>query len=62
MKEKIKVLEFDKYEIGVLINALICFNNKLLEEGKLVDPVHELLEKIVNTPEKKRFFKGGEAR
>ena len=53
MKENIKVLEFDKYEVGILTNALICFRNKLIEEERITDPVDELLIKVVETPEKK---------
>ena len=53
MKEKVKVLELDKYEIGVLTNALICFRNKLIEEQRITDPVDELIIKVVETPEKK---------
>ena len=32
MKEEIKVLELDKYELGILINALNEFRNKLVLE------------------------------
>ena len=32
MKENIKVLELDKYEIGILINALNEFRNQLLKK------------------------------
>ena len=34
MKDEIKVLELDKYELGILINALNEFRNKLIQEGK----------------------------
>ena len=31
MKDEIKVLELDKYELGILINALNEFRNKLIQ-------------------------------
>ena len=34
MKENIKVLELDKYEIGILINALNEFRNQLLKQQR----------------------------
>lgn len=34
MKEEIKVLELDKYELGILINALNEFRNKMIKEGQ----------------------------
>ena len=34
MKEEIKVLELDKYELGILINALNEFRNKMIQMKK----------------------------
>ena len=56
MKEDVKVFEFDKYEFGILVNSLVCFNNKLLEENKDNEPVADLLRKIVEEPLKKNAF------
>ena len=46
MKDEIKVLELDKYELGILINALNEFRNKLIKQGRYTDPVDELILKI----------------
>ena len=52
----VKVLELDKYEEGLIINALNEFRNKLIEEGKDATFVDELLLKVLTLPEKKRLF------
>lgn len=52
----VKVLELDKYEEGLIINALNEFRNKLIEEGKDTTFVDELLLKVLNLPEKKECF------
>ena len=62
MNEGIKVLELDKYELGILINALNEFRNMLLKENRITDPVDELLIKSINAPEKKLFRKVFETR
>ena len=57
MKENIKVLELDKYEIGILINALNEFRNKLISEKKSTDDINYILNKFICAPEKKpRWF------
>ncbi len=55
MKE-VKVLELDKYEYGIIINALNEFRNKVLEEGKDSKPIDEILLKVLEAPDKKRMF------
>lgn len=52
----VKVLELDKYEYGIVINALNEFRNKLLEEEKDSEAVEEVLLKILEAPDKKRMF------
>ena len=52
----VKVLELDKYEEGLIINALNEFRNKLIEEGKDTTFVDDLLLKVLNLTEKKRMF------
>ena len=34
MKEYVKILELDKYEIGIIINALNDLRNKLINEDR----------------------------
>ena len=55
MKE-VKVLELDRYEYGIIINALNEFRNKVLEEGKDSEPIDEILLKVLEAPDKKRMF------
>ncbi len=55
MKE-VKVLELDKYEYGIIINALNEFRNKVLEEGKDSESIDEILLKVLEAPDKKRMF------
>ena len=54
MRETVKVLELDKYEIGIIINALNEFRNRLLREKEDTEPVDEVLLKAIDAPEKKR--------
>ena len=46
MKEEIKVLELDKYELGILINALNEFRNIIIQQGKYPEPIDELILKL----------------
>ena len=56
MKEEIKVLELDKYELGILINALNEFRNKLIQEGKETEYVDEVLLRAIDAPPKKKVL------
>ncbi len=56
MKDIIKILELDKYELGIIINALNEFRNKLIQEQRETDVVDEVLLKTLDAPEKKRYF------
>ena len=55
MKDEIKLLELDKYELGILINALNEFRNKLIKEQRETEPVDEVLLKAIDAPSKKKF-------
>lgn len=57
MSETVKVLELDKYELGIIINALNEFRNKLLKEREDTEPVDDVLLKAIDAPEKKFRFK-----
>ena len=48
MRETVKVLELDKYEIGIIINALNEFRNRLLREKEDTEPVDEVLLKAID--------------
>ncbi len=56
MKDTYKILELDKYEIGVIINALNEFRNRLIRENNETDFIDEVLLKVLDAPEKKRYF------
>lgn len=57
MNETVKVLELDKYELGIIINALNEFRNKLLKGREDTEPVDDVLLKAIDAPEKKVRFK-----
>ena len=57
MKEGVKVVQLDKYEHGILINALNEFRNKNLKFQHETGPIEELMLKVINAPEKKGFRK-----
>ena len=56
MKEEIKVLELDKYELGILINALNEFRNKMIKEGKDTEYVDEVLLRAKKKKQKKKVL------
>lgn len=56
MKEEIKVLELDKYEYGILINALNELRNKLIKEDRDTEYVDEILLRAIDAPSKKKVL------
>ena len=52
-KEEKRVLTLDKYEHGVVVNALNEMRNDLLEEQRSSDIVDEVLLKAIDAPIKK---------
>ena len=52
-KEEKRVLTLDKYEHGVVVNALNERRNDLLEEQRSTDIVDEVLLKAIDAPTKK---------
>ena len=56
MKDITKILELDKYELGIIINALNDLRNKLIREEEIPDDVDEVLLKVLDASEKKRYF------
>ena len=53
-KEEKRVLELDRYEHGVVINALNEMRNDLIGEDRPTDIVDELLLKTSDAPSRKR--------
>lgn len=60
--ENKKVIELDRYEHGLLINALNEFRTKLINEKSSTEPVDELLLKVIDAPNKKRTFTSGKVK
>lgn len=52
-KEERRVLTLDKYEHGVVINALNEMRNDLIEEQRPTDAVDDVLLKTIDAPVKK---------
>ena len=60
-KEK-RVLTLDKYEHGIVINALNEMRNDFIEEERPTDIVDEVLLKAIDAPAKKVRCRCDEAR
>lgn len=52
-KEEKRVLTLDRYEHGVVVNALNELRNDLLKEQRSTDIVDEVLLKAIDAPTKK---------
>ena len=61
-KQEKRVLTLDRYEHGVVINALNEMRNDLLEEERSTDIVDEILLKAIDTPTKKVRCRDNEER
>lgn len=61
-KEEKRVLTLDKYEHGVVINALNEMRNDLIGEERPTDIVDEILLKTIDAPVKKVRFGSREER
>ena len=57
MKEYVKILELDKYEIVIIINDLNDLSNKLINEDRDTTAVDEVLLKTLDAPEKKKSYR-----
>lgn len=54
-KDILKIIEVNKIEYGILINALNEFRNKLIREKQDTELVDEFLLKVLDAPENKRY-------
>ena len=61
-KQEKRVLTLDRYELGVVVNALNEMRNDLLEEERPTDIVDEVLLKVIDDPAKKVRCRNDEAR
>lgn len=53
MRENITVLELDKYERSIVVNALNDKRNELIKNQEDTEVIDDLLLKTIETPEKK---------
>lgn len=52
--EEQRVIKLDKYDYGIIINALNEFRTKLIRENKSTEVVNDLLLKLLNIPVKRK--------
>lgn len=57
-----RILELDRYEHGVVINALNDMRNDLIEAARSTDIVDEVLLKTIDAPSRKAKCRGDETR
>lgn len=52
--EEQRIIILNKYEYGLMINALNEFRSKLIKENKSTELVNELLLRLLNIPVRKK--------
>ena len=52
--EEQRIVILNKYEYGLIVNALNALRTKLIRENKSTELVNELLLRLLNIPIKKR--------
>lgn len=52
--EEQRIIILNKYEYGLMINALNEFRTKLIKENKSTELVNELLLRLLNIPVRKK--------
>ena len=52
MKNSKIVVELDRYEYGILINALYVMRKKLITVGRQTESVDDLLLRVIDSPTK----------
>ncbi len=62
MKEEVKVLLLDKYEVRLVVNALNEIRNKQIAKDEDTSFIDEVLIRIIDTPFKKKHVKVLECR
>lgn len=51
MKDKVKI-EFDKYELGILVNSIMEFRNNKIKEKLCTESLDDLYVKVVESYDK----------
>ena len=60
MRDEKRVMEMDKVEFAIIVNALMSMRNALLQEEKETDLVDKVIRKTIKTPTKQKkgiFYK-----
>ncbi len=62
MKEEVKILAFDRYEVGLIVNALNEMRNNKIALSEDTTFIDEVLTRVIDTPFKKRHLRIFECR
>lgn len=62
MSKDIRVVEVDDFDHRLLVNALMDFRNKAIQEEVPTDDVDDLLLKVIDAPVKKSRWRSHEER
>lgn len=54
MNNEKRVMEIDKTEFAIIVNALMSMRNALLQEEKETDLVDKVIRKTIKTPTKQK--------
>ena len=56
-KEEKRIVALDRYEHGIIVNALNEQRNDMLAEQRPTDAVDDVLLKVIDAPKKKVWFR-----
>lgn len=62
MKEEVKILALDRYEVGLIVNALNEMRNNRIALNEDTTFIDEVLIRVIDTPFKKRHLRVLECR
>ena len=62
MKEVVKILASDRYEVGLIVNALNEMRNNKIALNEDTTFIDEVLTRVIDTPFKKRHLRIFECR
>lgn len=62
MSKDIRLIEVDDFDHRLLVNSIMEFRNKVIQEGVSTEDVDELLLRIIDAPVKKLKWRSHEER
>lgn len=62
MSKDIRLIEVDDFDHRLLVNSIMEFRNKVIQEGVPTEDVDELLLRIIDAPVKKPKWRSNEER